>query len=144
MAVGTALALITGTHAPTHPFDPAASYLLASSGVLLGTLCYASVVLLVCVTVRGAGPALGVALVYQVFDNLAAVILRSHRLGEIAAWLPLQIESALAAYGRYQPHGPGAPNPFGPGQTQWLFLGASAWVAVLLFASYRIYMRRDL
>jgi ABC-2 type transport system permease protein len=144
LAVGTALALITGSHAPSHPFDPTVSYLLAGSGVLLGTLCYSSVVLLVCMTVRSAGPALGVALVYQVFDNLAASILRSHRLGEIAAWLPLQIQSALAAYIRYQPHGPGAPTPFSVGQTEGLFLGAAAWALVLLFASYRIYMRRDL
>ncbi len=126
LAAGAMVAFVTTSHAPSHPFDPTASYLLAGCGVLLGTLCYASIVLLVCMTVRSAGPALGVALVYQVFDNLAALILRSHRLGDIAAWLPLQIQGALTAYTRYQPHDTGAHGPFGAWQTELLFMGAAA------------------
>jgi ABC-2 type transport system permease protein len=145
IAAGGIVALVAASGSHTHIFDPTATYVLAACGVLLGMLCYASVVLLICMTVRSTGPALAVALIYQVFDNIAAQILRNHRLADIAQWLPLQIQSALAVYNRYQPHASSAPNGLGgQGQTPLLFLAAAAWVAVLVGISYRIYMKRDL
>jgi ABC-2 type transport system permease protein len=145
IAIGGIVALAAAADSHTHIFDPTATYILAGCAVLLGILCYASVALLVCVTVRSTGPALAAALIYQVFDNIAAQILRSHRLADIAQWLPLQIQSALAVYNRYQPHSSSAHNGLeGQWQTSLLFLAGAAWVAVLLCVSYRIYMKRDL
>jgi ABC-2 type transport system permease protein len=144
IAIGGIVAVAApGSH--SHVFDPTATYILAGCGVLLGILCYASVALLVCLTVRSTGPALAIALIYQVFDNIAAAILRSRRLEDIAQWLPLQIQSALAVYNRYLPHGSSAHSELGGHwQTQVLFLAAAAWVVVLVCVSYRIYMKRDL
>jgi ABC-2 type transport system permease protein len=143
IAAGGIVALVaSGSH--THNFDPAATYILAGCGVFLGMLGYAGVVLLICITIRSTGPALAVALIYQVFDNIAAQILRNHHLGDIAQWLPLQIQSGLAVYNRYQPRGSTAHGLEGLGQTPLLFSAAAAWVAGLLWVSYRVYMKRDL
>ena len=144
IAIGGIVALATsGLH--THVFDPTATYILAACGVLLGMLCYASVALLFCLTVRSTGPVLAIALIYQVFDNITAAILRGRRLEDIAQWLPLQLQNALGVYNRYLPHGSGAHNGLeGQWQTPLLFLAAAAWVAVLVGVSYRIYMKRDL
>jgi ABC-2 type transport system permease protein len=145
IAAGGIVALVATSGPHTHIFDPTATYVLAGCGVLLGMLCYASVALLICLTVRSTGPALAAALFYQVFDNIAAAILRNHRLADIAQWLPLQIQSALAVYSRYQPHGASAHSELqGYWQTQLLFLAGAAWVAVLVCVSYRVYMKRDL
>jgi ABC-2 type transport system permease protein len=145
LAIGGIVALAApGSH--SHIFDPTATYVLAACGVVLGMLCYASVALLICITVRSTGPALAIALIYQVFDNIAAAILRSRRLEHIAQWLPLQIQSSLAVYNRYLPHASSPHNlplVFDP-ETPLLFLAAAAWAAVLLFVSYRVYMKRDL
>jgi len=145
IAAGGIVAVVASSGSHTHIFDPTAIYMLAGCGVLLGMLCYASVVLLICITIRSTGPALAVALIYQVFDNIAAQILRNHRLGDIAQWLPLQIQTALAVYDRYLPHGSSAHNALeGKWQTQLLFLAAVIWLSILVATSYRIYMKRDL
>jgi|HubBroStandDraft_5_1064220.scaffolds.fasta_scaffold50686_2 ABC-2 type transport system permease protein len=145
LALGTILAVVASANSHTHPYDPTATYLLAGCGVLLGMLCYASIGLLICVTIRSAGPALAVALIYQIFENIAAVILHTHRLGGIADWLPLQVSSSLAAYNQYLPHGTGVHNPLvGHWQPGLQFLATVAWIAALLCISYRIYMKRDL
>ncbi|MGC1457956.1 MAG: ABC transporter permease [Steroidobacteraceae bacterium] len=144
-AAGGTLALIATSTSHAQPYDPTATYVLAGCGVLLGMLCYASIALLICMTVRSAGPAVGAALVYQIFDNIAALILRTHHLGDIAQWLPLQVQNALVTYNQYQPHGGSARNPLeGHWHTELLFLAAAAWMAVMLCVSYRVYMKRDL
>jgi hypothetical protein len=113
--------------------------------VLLGMSCYASIALLFCVTVRSAGPTLAVALLYGAIESIASAILRSHRLGGIAQWLPLQIQNALTTYNQYLPSGSRAHLPLdGHPQTGALFLAEAAWVAALVIVSYRIYMKRDL
>jgi hypothetical protein len=144
-AIGAIFAFVAPSGAHGHAYDPTATYILAACGFLLGMLCYASVALCIALAVRSSGPALAIVLIYQVFDNIAAVILRSHHLGAIAQWLPLQIQGALVAYNQYLPHGPSAHNPLeGHGQTELLFVAGAAWVAALLWGSYRIYMKRDL
>jgi len=143
-AVGSIFALLATSGSHAHPYDPTATYILAGCGFLVGMLCYASIALCLSVAVRSSGPALAIVLLYQVLDNIAAVILRSHRLGDIAEWLPLQVQSALVAYNQYLPHGASADNPLGHSHTGMLFLTAGAWVAVLLLVSYRVYMKRDL
>jgi ABC-2 type transport system permease protein len=143
-AIGAILALVLGSGSHGHPYDPIATYLLASGGVLLGMLCYASIALFICMTVRSAGPALAVALIYQIFENIAAAILHSHRLGAIAQWLPLQVSSALSAYNQYLPQ-LGVHDPLTDHwHTGAQFAATAAWVAALLGISYRIYMKRDL
>jgi ABC-2 type transport system permease protein len=145
IAAGCIVALVTRSGSHGHTFDPAATYVIAACGALLGTLCYASVALLFCVTVRGTGITLATALIYQIFDNITALILRTHSMGDIAQWLPLQIQSALTLYNRYQPQVASAHGGLeGPGQTPMLFVAGVAWVAVLVAVSYRIYMKRDL
>ncbi len=144
-AVGATLAFVAASNSHSPPYDPTATYMLAGCGVLLGMLCYASIALFVSLAVRSAGAALAVVLIYQVFDNIAAIVLRGHRLGDIAEWLPLQIQSALVVYNQYLPHATNAHNPLeGHQQTELLFLAGAAWVAVLLCVSYRVYMKRDL
>jgi ABC-type transport system involved in multi-copper enzyme maturation permease subunit len=145
LAVGGTLAFMGTSDLHRHPFDPTANYILAACGALLGILCYASIALLICVSVRSTGPALAIALIYQIFDNIAARILRGLRLADIADWLPYQIHGALMTYGQYQPYGSGARSHL---DSHWntgvLFLAGMAWVAVLLGASFRIFTRRDL
>ncbi|HEV2701280.1 MAG TPA: ABC transporter permease subunit [Steroidobacteraceae bacterium] len=145
LAVGGTLAFMGTSAVHRHAFDPTATYVLAACGALLGTLCYASLALLICVSVRSTGPTLAIALIYQVFDNIAARILRGLRLGDIADWLPYQVLNALTSYNQYQPYGSAARSHLeAHWQTGMLFLVASAWVAMLLSVSYKIFTRRDL
>jgi ABC-2 type transport system permease protein len=144
-AIGGTLAFIGTSSLNRHPFDPTATYALAACGVLLAMMCYASIALFIGLSVRSTGPTLAIALLYQVFDNIAAITLRGLRLGAIAEWLPFQVHSALLAYNQYQPYGSGArAHANGHWSTGVLFMAGAAWVTVLLGASYRVYMKRDL
>jgi ABC-2 type transport system permease protein len=145
VAVGGTFAFMGTSDLHRHAFDPTTNYVLAACGALLAMLCYASIALLICVTVRSTGPTLAIALIYQIFDNIAARILRSQHLGNIADWLPYQIHNALTTYGQYQPYGSAARSHL---ESHWntglLFLTAAAWIAGLVGASFRIFTRRDL
>jgi ABC-2 type transport system permease protein len=145
IAIGGTLAFVGTDNPQPHGFDPAATYILAACGALLAMACNASIALLTALSVRSTGPALAVALIYQVFDAIAARTLRGLHLEAIADWLPLQVHNALLVYGQYQPHVSGAPGHLdNHWQTGMLFLAGVIWVTVLLGASYRIYMKRDL
>ncbi len=145
LAVGGTFAFLGTSDLHRHAFDPATNYVLAACGAVLGILGYASIALLICVSVRSTGPTLAIALIYQIFDNIAARILRSQRLGDIADWLPYQIHNALLNYSQYQPYGSGARSHL---ESHWntglLFLVAAAWVVGLIGVSFRIFTRRDL
>lgn len=145
LAVGGAFAFMGTSDLHRHPFDPTTHYLLAACGALLAMLCYASIALVICVSVRSTGPCLAIALIYQIFDNIAARILRNQHLGAAADWLPYQIHNALTSYGQYQPYGSAARSHL---ESHWntgvLFLAAVALVAALVGVSFRIFTRRDL
>jgi ABC-2 type transport system permease protein len=145
LAIGGTLAFVGTSNWHSHGADPTATYILAACGALLAMACNGCIALLIAVSVRSTGPALAVALIYQVFDSIAASALRGLHLEAIADWLPIQVHNALLAFGQYQPHVPGAPSHLGNHwQTGMLFLAGIIWVTVLLCASYRVYMKRDL
>lgn len=144
-AIGGALAFVGTSTLQPHGIDPTATYILAACGVLLAMACNGSIALFIALSVRSTGPALAIALIYQVFDNIAARALRALHLEAIADWLPFQVHNALVVYSQYQPYGSSARGRLdGHWQTGMLFLAGIIWVTVLLCASYRIYMKRDL
>ncbi len=145
LAIGGTLAFLGTSNSQPHSFDPTATYILAACGVLLAMACYASIALLISFSVRSTGPALAIALIYFVFDSLAAIALRRLHLATIADWLPYQVHNALLVYNQYRPYGSSARTHLASHwQTGMLFLAGATWVAGLLCASYRIYMKRDL
>jgi ABC-type transport system involved in multi-copper enzyme maturation permease subunit len=145
LAIGGTLAFIGTSNSQPHKFEPTATYILAACGVLLAMACNGSIALLISLSVRSTGPALAIALIYQVFDTIAARTLRGLRFEAIADWLPFQVHNALLVYSQYQPHGSSARGHL---DSHWptgtLFLAGTIWVTVLLCASYRVYMKRDL
>jgi ABC-2 type transport system permease protein len=145
LAIGGTLAYIGTSQSLLHGFDPAATYLLTACGALLALACSGSIALLVALSVRSTGPALAIALLYQVFDAIAARTLRGLHLDAIADCLPFQVHNALLVYGQYLPYGSSARSHMDSHwQTGLLFLAGAIWVAALLWVSYRVYMKRDL
>jgi ABC-type transport system involved in multi-copper enzyme maturation permease subunit len=145
LVIGGTLAFIGTAASPPHGSDPTSAYLLAACGALLGIACNGSVALLVAMSVRSTGPALAIALIYQVFDTIAANVLRGLHLQAIGRYLPIQVQNSLLLYAQYLPSDAAARNHLDSHwQTGILFLVAAVWVTVLLSVSYRIYMKRDL
>jgi ABC-type transport system involved in multi-copper enzyme maturation permease subunit len=145
LAIGGTLAFIGTSNSQPHIIDPITTYILAACGVLLGMACYASIALLISVSVRSTGPALGIALIYQIFEAVADRTLRGFHLDAISDWLPLQVHNALLVYNQYQPHSSiGRGHMDSHWHTSGLFVAGATWVAVLISVSYRIYMKRDL
>jgi ABC-2 type transport system permease protein len=145
LAIGGTLAFIGTSTSQLHSFDPTATYIVAACGSLLAMACNGSIALLVALSIRSTGPALAVALIYQVFDTIAAGTLRGLHLDAIASCLPFQVHNALLVYGQYLPSGSSARSHLDSHwQTGILFLAGTLWVTVLLCASYRVYMKRDL
>jgi ABC-2 type transport system permease protein len=143
LAIGGTLAFIGTSASQPHSVDPTSSYILAACGALLAMACNGSIALLIAVSIRSTGPALAVALIYQVFDSIAANALRGLHLQAIAKYLPIQVHNALLVYDQYLPYGSSARSHL-DWQTGFLFLAGITWVAVLLCVSYRVYMKRDL
>ena len=84
----------------THPphkllLYPWSTYVTAGLGVLLGMLWYSFTALLISVLVRNSGPAIGLILIYQLFDNIVARTLVGYHLDSIAAWFPFQVHISL-------------------------------------------------
>ena len=145
LAIGGTLAFIGTSAAQPHGIDPTSTYLLAACGALLAMACNGSIALLIALSVRSTGPALAVALIYQVFDSIAANVLRGLHLRATADCLPIQVHNALLVYSQYLPAGSVARSQLDSHwQTGILFLAATLWVTGLLCASYRVYMKRDL
>lgn len=131
--------------------DPAArggyalgpSHLLALGGVALGVLCYASIAFFVSLWIRTTGPALGVALIYQLFENIVARTLRGFDLDRLADSLPFQVHNALFVFDHYLPPGSRTGDSL-----QWptgtLLSAGAVWVTVFVAAAYLIYSKRDL
>jgi ABC-2 type transport system permease protein len=145
LAIGGILALIGTSASRLHGFDPTSTYILATGGALLAMACNGSIALLIALSVRSTGPALAIALIYQVFDSIAAITLRGLHLRAVADYLPIQVHNALLIYNQYLPYGSSARSHLDSHwQTGALFLAGATWVAVLLCVSYRVYMKRDL
>jgi len=117
-------------------------YLAAGFGVLLAMCCYSVIALLISIWVRSSGPAIGLTLIYGVFDNLVAHTLQGFHLDAVAAWLPFQVHSALLDFQQYLPH-----STSGPGyhwNTLTLFLAGFGWTGAIIVAAHRLYFTRDL
>jgi ABC-2 type transport system permease protein len=145
LAIGGALALIGTSTSEPHSSDPTSTYIVAACGALLAIASNGSIALLIALSVRSTGPALAVALIYQVFESIAAAALRNLHLRAIADYLPLQVHNALLVYIQYLPYGSSARGHLDSHwQTGILLLAGAAWAAVLMCVSYRVYMKRDL
>jgi ABC-2 type transport system permease protein len=121
---------------------PASTYVMAGLGVLLGMFWYSFTALLISVLVRSSGPAIGLILVYQLFDNIVARTLVGYHLDGIAAWFPFQVHVSLLAFKQYWPQ----PSP--TLDYHWatgnLLLAGIMWVIAFAVAARWVYLRRDL
>ena len=142
LMLGTTLAFIDTHPVHKHLYYPTATYLMASFGVWLGMCCYSAIALLISLWVRSAGPAIGLTVIYQIFDNIAARTLRGFHLDGLAAWFPFQVHMALLEFDQYLP----SPSPsLDYRWNTWpLLLAGAAWVGVFASASRLVYFRRDL
>ena len=132
----------------THPAHkavvsyPLSTYVMTGVGVLLGMSCYSLIALLISLGVRSSGPAIGLTLIYQVFDHIAARTLRGFDLEGIAAWLPFQVNIALLEFNQY------LPQPSQALEYHWstlnLLSAGIMWAAAFGVASRSLYLRRDL
>lgn len=132
----------------THPAHKAAvsyplsTYVMTGAGALLGMSCYSLMALLISIGVRSAGPAIGLTLIYQVFDYIAARTLRGFELDGIAALLPFQVNIALLEFKQY------LPQPSRALDYHWstpnLLLAGIIWAAAFAATARWLYLRRDL
>lgn len=142
IVLGGTLAFLN-TH-PSHRLFtyPGPTYATAGLGVLLGMFWYSAAALLISVLVRSAGPAIGLTLIYQIFDNIVARTLRGYHLDGIAAWLPFQVHNSLLEFKQYWPH----PSP--TLDYRWatpdLLMAGAGWAMVFLVTAGCVYLRRDL
>jgi ABC-type transport system involved in multi-copper enzyme maturation permease subunit len=121
---------------------PWPTYVTAALGVLLGMFWYSFTALLISVLVRSSGPAIGLILIYQLFDNIVARTLIGFHLDGIAAWFPFQVHTSLLQFKQYWPH----PSP--TLDYHWatgnLLLAGMTWVIAFAGAAGWVYLRRDL
>lgn len=128
-----------------NAFAISSTQLLAIMGVLIGVLCYSCIALLVSLTVRSTGPALGITLIYQVFENITTRTLRGFDLDRLADCFPFQVHLALFKYNQYLPSGAEAKRGLeNIWDTNLLFVAGFGWIAVFLTASWLVYRNRDL
>ncbi|MFZ0501470.1 MAG: hypothetical protein WAU49_15355 [Steroidobacteraceae bacterium] len=121
---------------------PGSTYVMAGVGVLVGMFWYSLTALLISVLVRSSGPAIGLILVYQVFDNIVARTLRGFHLDGIAAWFPFQVHNSLLEFKQYWPQ----PSPtLDYHWATWnLLLAGVMWAIAFAVVARWVYLRRDL
>ncbi|MGH8142620.1 MAG: ABC transporter permease [Steroidobacteraceae bacterium] len=140
--LGASLAFLDTHAAHKSIYYPASTYVTAGFGVWLAMCCYSLIALLISIWVRSPGPAIGLTIIYQVFDNIVARTLRGFHLDSIAAWLPFQVHSALLEFDQYLPRpSPALDYHWG---TWNLLLAGMLWAAAFAIASRWVYLRRDL
>jgi ABC-2 type transport system permease protein len=142
LALGTVWASLN-THPPHHLFAyPALTYVTSALGVLLGMLWYSSAALLISVLVRSSGAAIGLVLIYQVFDNIVARTLLGFHLDRIAAWFPFQVHISLLEFKQYWPQ----PSPtLDYHWATWnLLLAGIMWTIAFGGAAGWVFLHRDL
>jgi ABC-2 type transport system permease protein len=120
------------------------SHWAALGGVFLGVLCYSSIALLVSILVRSTGPALGIALIYQLFENVVTRTLRGFELDAIADWFPFQVHNALFKFDNYLPSSSRTSRAELDWPTDALIVTGIAWVIAFLLVAYFVYRKRDL
>jgi ABC-type transport system involved in multi-copper enzyme maturation permease subunit len=131
------------TYPPHEVFlYPVSTYLTAGCGALLGMLWYGTVGLLISIMVRSTGAAIGLTLIYQVFDSIVAHTLVGFRLDDIAKLFPFQVHRALLEFRQYWP------NPSPTLDYHWvtpdLLVAGIVWTSAFAIAARWAYLRRDL
>jgi ABC-type transport system involved in multi-copper enzyme maturation permease subunit len=121
---------------------PGSTYVTAGLGVLLGMFWYSFTALLISVLVRSSGPAIGLIIIYQVFDNIIARTLIGFHLDGIAAWFPFQVHRSLLEFKQYWPQ----PSPtLDYNWATWnLLLAGIMWAVAFAVAARLVYLRRNL
>jgi ABC-2 type transport system permease protein len=140
--LGTAWAYFD-TYPPHKLFlYPGSTYVTAGLGVLLGMFWYSFTALLISILVRSSGPAIGLIIIYQVFDNIVARTLIGFHLDGIAAWFPFQVHISLLEFKQYWPQ----PSPtLDYHWATWnLLLAGIMWAIAFAVAARWVYLRRDL
>jgi ABC-type transport system involved in multi-copper enzyme maturation permease subunit len=125
-------------------YDVSFYHALAFGGAFLGVMLYGSIALVIAVTIRSAGPALGIALMYQVFEAIVTRTLRGFDLDVFANWFPFQVHFALFDFENYLPTSLRTRTPELEWATMSLLAAAVGWFLVLVAAAYAVYRRRDL
>ncbi len=131
------------THPPHKLFlYPGSTYVTAGLGVLLAMCWYSGTALLISVLVRSSGPAIGLIVIYQIFDNIVARTLIGFHLDGIAAWFPFQVHKSLLEFKQYWPQ----PSPtLDYHWATWsLLLAGIMWAIAFVVAAGWVYLRRDL
>lgn len=121
---------------------PWPTYVTAGLGVLLAMFWYSFTGLLISVLVRSSGPAIGLILIYQLFDNIVARTLIGFHLEGIAAWFPFQVHTSLMQFKQYWPNP--SPTLDYHWATGYLLLAGTMWVIASAAAARFVYLSRDL
>jgi hypothetical protein len=105
-------------------------------------LWYGAAGLLISIMVRSTGAAIGLTLIYQVFDSIVAHTLVGFRLDDVAKLFPFQVHRALLEFRQYWP------NPSPTLDYHWvtpdLLVAGIVWTSAFAIAARWIYLRRDL
>jgi len=133
----------------TPDFSPAAMepglvQAAACAGFLLSVMLYGSFALWFAMMLRNTAAALALTLIYPVFDNIAARVLRGYEFHDAADLLLLQVMAALSDYDTYQT----AASALAPEPGRWdslplLFGAGLAWALVLLGSAAWSFRMRD-
>lgn len=142
IVLGITLALLHTQPVHTSISHPAYAYLTAGFGVWLGLCIHTAVALLIAICVRSSGLVIGLIVVCQIFDAIAANALQSLHLGRIAAYLPFQVHGGLLSASQYLTD-PSSTLTH-PWSTGGLLLAGIGWLVVLAAASAWVYAKRDL
>lgn len=142
LILGTALAYFD-TYPPHKLFlYPLCTYVTAAYGVLIGMMWYGTVGLFISILVRSTGAAIGLTLIYQVFDSIVAHTLVGFRLDGIAELFPFQVHKALLEFRQYWP----SPSPTLDYHwvTSDLLFAGTLWTGAFAVAARWVYLQRDL
>jgi ABC-2 type transport system permease protein len=117
----------------------------AFMGVLLSTVLLCALGLLCSVLLRSTGTALGLTLIYPIFDNIFARVLRGYELDGIADWLLFQVVNALIRYDQHRTGFGGAERALAwEWSTPALFAAGCGWLVVLGSVACGHFAKKDL
>lgn len=128
-----------------NAFQVTQTQYLAIVGILIGVSCFATIGLLVSLLARTAGAALGIMIVYPLFEETITKTIRGFDYENIADCFPARVVGALFNYNQYFPIGS---RRRGWAVEEWdtslLFAAGIGWIIVFLILSWLVYNKRDL
>ena len=136
---------LLGTDPSVDTFEITRMQYLAFFGTIIGAMCYSSIALLITMIARSAGPALGLTVIYPMFDDTIAKVIKGFEFHDLADCFPMEVAGALFNYSQYYPVGhlrrSWAVHEW---DTPMLFFAGLCWITVLIITSWLIYKHRDL